>query len=268
MDERLRRYPIGIQNFEDLRNNGYVYVDKTELIYRLTNTNKVYFLSRPRRFGKSLLVSTLEAYFSGKKDLFNGLAMETLEKEWAVYPVLHIDFSVSKYMTAEALSAVINYQLLQWEKLYGREEGETTFSLRLKGIIQRAYTQTGKPVVILVDEYDAPMLDSNNNTELQIEIRDIMRDFFSPLKAQGQYIRFLFTDTRREKSVTELNQLFYPNLARMTSGEKGELRGTEYLICKQIIRDHDEFAGRRGCRINAEPGKEGGFTIYFTLPKK
>lgn len=96
--------------------------------------------------------------------------METLEKEWAVYPVLHIDFSVSKYMTAEALSAVINYQLLQWEKLYGREEGETTFSLRLKGIIQRAYTQTGKPVVILVDEYDAPMLDSNNNTELQIEI--------------------------------------------------------------------------------------------------
>ena len=192
MDERLRRYPIGIQNFEDLRNNGYVYVDKTELIYRLTNTNKVYFLSRPRRFGKSLLVSTLEAYFSGKKDLFNGLAMETLEKEWAVYPVLHIDFSVSKYMTAEALSAVINYQLLQWEKLYGREEGETTFSLRLKGIIQRAYTQTGKPVVILVDEYDAPMLDSNNNTELQIEIRDIMRDFFSPLKAQGQYIRFLF----------------------------------------------------------------------------
>ena len=154
MDERLRRYPIGIQNFEDLRNNGYVYVDKTELIYRLTNTNKVYFLSRPRRFGKSLLVSTLEAYFSGKKDLFNGLAMETLEKEWAVYPVLHIDFSVSKYMTAEALSAVINYQLLQWEKLYGREEGETTFSLRLKGIIQRAYTQTGKPVVILVDEYD------------------------------------------------------------------------------------------------------------------
>lgn len=98
MDERFRRYPIGIQNFEDLRNNGYVYVDKTELIYRLTNTNKVYFLSRPRRFGKSLLVSTLEAYFSGKKDLFDGLAMETLEKEWAVYPVLHIDFSVSKYI--------------------------------------------------------------------------------------------------------------------------------------------------------------------------
>ena len=192
MEENFRRYPIGIQNFEDLRNNDCVYVDKTELIYRLTHTNKVYFLSRPRRFGKSLLVSTLEAYFLGKKELFQGLAMETLEKDWTVYPVLHFDFSVSKYITADMLSAVINRQLLLWEKIYQREEGETTFSLRLKGIIQRAYTQTGKPVVILVDEYDAPMLDSNNNTELQIEIRDIMRDFFSPLKAQGQYIRFLF----------------------------------------------------------------------------
>ena len=105
MEENFRRYPIGIQNFEDLRNNDCVYVDKTELIYRLTHTNKVYFLSRPRRFGKSLLVSTLEAYFLGKKELFQGLAMETLEKDWTVYPVLHFDFSVSKYITADMLSA-------------------------------------------------------------------------------------------------------------------------------------------------------------------
>ena len=110
MEENFRRYPIGIQNFEDLRNNDCVYVDKTELIYRLTHTNKVYFLSRPRRFGKSLLVSTLEAYFLGKKELFQGLAMETLEKDWTVYPVLHFDFSVSKYITADMLSAVINRQ--------------------------------------------------------------------------------------------------------------------------------------------------------------
>ena len=101
MEENFRRYPIGIQNFEDLRNNDCVYVDKTELIYRLTHTNKVYFLSRPRRFGKSLLVSTLEAYFLGKKELFQGLAMETLEKDWTVYPVLHFDFSVSKYITGK-----------------------------------------------------------------------------------------------------------------------------------------------------------------------
>ena len=161
------------------------------MIYRLTHTNKVYFLSRPRRFGKSLLVSTLEAYFLGKKELFQGLAMETLEKDWTVYPVLHFDFSVSKYITADMLSAVINRQLLLWEKIYQREEGETTFSLRFEGIIRRAYKQTGKQVVVLIDEYDSPMLDSNHNDEVQKEIRNIMRDFFSPLKAQGQYLRFL-----------------------------------------------------------------------------
>ena len=126
-----------------------------------------------------------------KKELFQGLAMETLEKDWTVYPVLHFDFSVSKYITADMLSAVINRQLLLWEKIYQREEGETTFSLRFEGIIRRAYKQTGKQVVVLIDEYDSPMLDSNHNDEVQKEIRNIMRDFFSPLKAQGQYLRFL-----------------------------------------------------------------------------
>lgn len=188
----FRRYPIGIQDFEDLRNNNYIYVDKTALIYQLVNTNKIYFLSRPRRFGKSLLISTLEAYFLGKKELFNGLDMEQLEKDWTVYPVLHIDFSGSKYMEAESLRASINVQLLLWENIYGRQEGEDTFSLRLEGIIRRAYEQTGQQVVVLVDEYDAPMLDSNNNHELQHEIRGIMRDFFSPLKKSGKYLRFLF----------------------------------------------------------------------------
>ena len=188
----FRRYPIGIQDFEDLRNNDYIYVDKTALIYQRVNTNKIYFLSRPRRFGKSLLVSTLEAYFLGKKELFNGLDMEQLEKDWTVYPVLHIDFSGSKYMEAESLRASINVQLLLWENVYGRQEGEDTFSLRLEGIIRRAYEQTGQQVVVLVDEYDAPMLDSNNNHELQHEIRGIMRDFFSPLKKSGKYLRFLF----------------------------------------------------------------------------
>ena len=188
----FRRYPIGIQDFEQLRNNKYIYVDKTALIYQLVSTNTVYFLSRPRRFGKSLLISTLEAYFLGKKELFNGLDMEQLEKDWTVYPVLHIDFSGSKYMEAESLRASINVQLLLWENVYGRQEGEDTFSLRLEGIIRRAYEQTGQQVVVLVDEYDAPMLDSNNNHELQHEIRGIMRDFFSPLKKSGKYLRFLF----------------------------------------------------------------------------
>ena len=115
MEETFRRYPIGIQDFEQLRNNNYIYVDKTALVYQLANTNTVYFLSRPRRFGKSLLVSTLEAYFLGKKELFNGLAMEQLEQDWTVYPVLHIDFSGSKYMEAESLRASINVQLLLWK---------------------------------------------------------------------------------------------------------------------------------------------------------
>lgn len=187
-----RRYPIGIQDFEQLRNRECMYIDKTELIYRLVSSDTIYFLSRPRRFGKSLLVSTLEAYFLGKKELFKGLAMEQLEKDWTVYPVLHIDFSISKYMEARSLRSVINKRLSEWEEKYGRNEEEDTFSLRLSGVIQRAYEQTGKQVVILVDEYDSPMLDTNSNTELQAEIRGIMRDFFSPLKAQSKNLRLLF----------------------------------------------------------------------------
>ena len=192
MKETFRRYPIGIQNFGELRNNNYVYVDKTGLIYRLTHTNKVYFLRRPRRVGKSLLVSALEAYFLGKKELFKGLAMESLEKEWNTYPVLHVDFSGSKYNSVDNLKAAINKQLLLWERVYGREEGDTTFSLRFESVIHRAYEQTGQQVVVLIDEYDSPMLDSNNDYETQKEIRNIMRDFFSPLKKSDPYLRFVF----------------------------------------------------------------------------
>ncbi|EIC71885.1 hypothetical protein BSGG_5270, partial [Bacteroides sp. D2] len=139
MEGTFRRYPIGIQSFERLRNDNCVYIDKTELIYRLANSAKACFLSRPRRFGKSLLVSTLAAYFSGKKDLFKGLMMEQLEKDWTVYPVLHIDFSISKYMNAGMLRSAINNRLVEWERIYGCDTSEDTFSLRLKGIIKRAY---------------------------------------------------------------------------------------------------------------------------------
>ncbi len=191
MEEIFRRYPIGIQSFELLRKNNCVYVDKTEYIYRLANTNQMYFLSRPRRFGKSLLLSTLEAYFKGRRELFLGLAMEQLEKEWNVYPVLHMDFSVSKYATAKNLQSAINNQLAIWEEIYGTSPTEDTFSLRLEGVIRRAHEQSGKQVVFLVDEYDSPMLDTNEDTDLQKELRNIMRDFFSPLKKNGQYLRFL-----------------------------------------------------------------------------
>ena len=192
MKETFRRYPIGIQNFEDLRNNDCVYIDKTALIYHLTHTNKIYFLSRPRRFGKSLLVSTLETYFSGKKELFEGLAMEQLEKEWTVYPVLHIDFSRTKYTTIEDLQEQLNLYLSEWERTYGKNEEETSYAARLTGLLQRIYQQTGKQAVVLIDEYDAPLLDSNSDSALQGQLRTEMRKFFSPLKAQGQYLRFLF----------------------------------------------------------------------------
>ena len=187
-----RRYSIGIQNFEELRNRNCVYVDKTELVYKLANTDKVYFFSRPRRFGKSLLVSTLEAYFQGKKELFEGLAMERLEKEWESYPVLHVDFSLTKYTELFDLQEQLNLFLSRWEEIYGKQEGEESAAARLQGIILRAHAKTGKPVVVLIDEYDAPLLDSNSDTLLQQQLRNEMRKFFSPLKGLGQYLRFLF----------------------------------------------------------------------------
>lgn len=243
MLETFRRYPIGIQDFEQLRNNNCVYVDKTALVYQLANTFNVYFLSRPRRFGKSLLVSTLEAYFLGKKDLFQGLAMEQLEKDWTVYPVLHMDFSGSKYANADALRSSIDVQLYLWEKVYGSVEKENTFSLRLEGIIRRAYEQTGQQVVLLVDEYDSPMLDSNSNPELQREIRGIMRDFFSPLKKNGKYLRFLFLTGISKFSqmsiFSELNNL--QNISM--SDEYGSICGiTEQELLTQMKVDIERMA--------------------------
>lgn len=192
MELNARRYPIGIQNFEDLRNRNCVYVDKTELVYKLANTDKVYFFSRPRRFGKSLLVSTLEAYFQGKKELFKDLAIERWEKDWEVYPVLHVDFSLTKYTELFDLQEQLSLFLYRWEQLYGKNELEETPAARLQGIILRAYEKTGKQVVVLIDEYDAPLLDSNSDSLLQQQLRNEMRKFFSPLKGLGQYLRFLF----------------------------------------------------------------------------
>ena len=137
-----RIYPIGIQNFEKIRKDGYVYVDKTALIYQLVKSGSYYFLSRPRRFGKSLLISTLQAYFEGKKELFKGLAMETLEKEWVKRPILHLDLNIEKYDTRESLDNILEKTLAGWESLYGANPSERSFSLRFAGIIQRACEQT------------------------------------------------------------------------------------------------------------------------------
>ena len=190
MEENFRRYPIGIQNFEDLRNNDCVYVDKTELIYRLTHTNKVYFLSRPRRFGKSLLVSTLEAYFLGKKELFQGLAMETLEKDWTVHPVLHMDLNTEKYDTEASLENKLELTLKQWEAEYGHNPDEYSVATRFEGVIRRAAKKMGQKVVILIDEYDKPMLQAITNPELQTKFRNTLKAFYGALKSCDGSIHF------------------------------------------------------------------------------
>ena len=185
-------YPIGIQNFEDLRRNEFVYVDKTRHIYRLTSTGKYYFLSRPRRFGKSLLVSTMEAYFKGKKELFNGLAMEELEKDWVEYPVLHLDLNGSKYMNAGDLDDVLNMNLCRWEAEYGVSTIYRTPSVRFQAVIDTAYEKTGRQVVILIDEYDKPIVDNLGNPEVADDFKKTLQGFYSVLKAKDGQIRFGF----------------------------------------------------------------------------
>ena len=207
-----RRYPIGMQTFSELIERNCVYIDKTDLVYRLTHDfGKYCFLSRPRRFGKSLLVSTLEAYFEGRKELFKGLAMEQLETEWEVYPVLRLDLSRSRYTSVEELSSVLKDHLCHWEELYGASKEGQTFSSRFAGVIERAYKQTGKKVVVLVDEYDSALLDSNNLPELQEQLRNMIRAFYSPLKNADPYLQFVFltgiTKFSQTSIFSELNNL-------------------------------------------------------------
>lgn len=186
------KYPIGMQNFEKIRHEGYAYVDKTALIYSLAHNGSYYFLSRPRRFGKSLLMSTMAAYFSGKRELFKGLAIEQLEKEWTVYPVLHLDLNTDKYDHKEVLEQRLNLFLSEWEERYGRNVNEVTLSQRFEGIIKRIFQKEGNPVVILVDEYDKPLLQAIGNDELQSAYRNTLKAFYGTLKSQDRYIRFAF----------------------------------------------------------------------------
>lgn len=188
----LRKLPIGIQSFEKLRMEGFLYVDKTAFVYQLAESGLPYFLSRPRRFGKSLLLSTLEAYFQGKKELFEGLAMEQLEKDWIEYPVLHLDLNAEKYDSGVRLEGKLNEQLLNWEKRYGVEPGETSSSIRFMNVIRAAYEKTGQRVVVLVDEYDKPLLQTFHDTDLQDEFRRILTAFYTVLKSADPYIRFIF----------------------------------------------------------------------------
>ncbi|MFC1239051.1 ATP-binding protein [Treponema vincentii] len=198
----IRKLPIGVQSFKDLREKGFLYVDKTEYLFRLANNGKVYFLSRPRRFGKSLFLSTLAAYFLGQKELFKGLYLENAEEEqalqegrdaWQEYPILYLDFNMGNYGESDELDINLNDHLCKWEKQYGIESSEQTFALRFAGIIKRAYQQTGRQVVILVDEYDKPLLQTMGvNEALNEDYRNTLKAFYSVIKTCDQYIRFAF----------------------------------------------------------------------------
>lgn len=206
-----KKLPIGVQNFESLRKDGYYYIDKTAHVYQLVNGGRYYFLSRPRCFGKSLLLSTIEAYMLGKKELFEGLAIYELEKEWKSYPVLHLDLNSQKYDTPESLDNILNGALAYWESLYGANDSEKSLSLRFQGIIRRACEKTGQRVVILVDEYDKPMLQAIGNEELQDAFRNTLKAFYGCLKSMDGYIKLGFltgvTNFSHVSVFSDLNQL-------------------------------------------------------------
>ena len=196
-------YPVGIQTFSEILKNEYVYVDKTDLVWRLAHSSKYIFLSRPRRFGKSLLCSTLASYFRGEKELFEGLKIMDLEKDWENYPVIHLDLSTVKNQpSAERLESALVYNMEPYTDKLGRRDSEKFPGQVLKGLIQRSYEQTGKQVVVILDEYDAPLLDVLHEEEKLPEFRRVLQEFYQPLKAMEPMVKFCFIT-----GITKFSQL-------------------------------------------------------------
>ena len=248
---KLKRLPVGIQTFSEIRNLDMLYVDKTEYIWNMVHLSKYIFLSRPRRFGKSLLVSTLQAYFEGKRELFKGLAMERLEKEWVEYPVLRFDMSLGKHMEKEQLERYLGNRLAEYEGRYGITHPATDNNDRFTALIQAAYHKTGKQVVILIDEYDAPLLDVVHEDTMLPVLRNVMRNFYSPLKDCDPYLRFVFltgiTKFSQLSIFSELNNLknisMRPDYAGVCGITEEEMltQMTDYIddfaACQQITRE-------------------------------
>ena len=210
------RYPISIQTFATIRNGNYVYVDKTDLVYRLAQEH-VCFLSRPRRFGKSLLISTLDAYFSGRKELFQGLHMEALEVKWNVYPVFRIDFAKGRFDVEGELEKILKEYVSSWEAIYGKSDIYTTLSSRFQYVLEQAAAQTGHQAVILIDEYDKPLLDVLDK-DLEDENRSILKDFYGTFKAADASLRFvLLTGVTKFSQITVFSGFNQPNDISMDS---------------------------------------------------
>ena len=197
-----RRYPIGIQTFSRIRREGYVYVDKTDLVWQLTRYATFIFLSRPRRFGKSLLTSTLESYFLGERELFEGLKIMEIEQEWTQYPVMRFDLSGAKHLPPEMVKTELGLLLDPYEETYGANPKESTPGMRLSGLIDRAFSKTGKQVVVIIDEYDAPLLDVLHEDDVLKEMREVMQEFYQRLKKQEAKIKFCFIT-----GITKFSQL-------------------------------------------------------------
>lgn len=257
-------YPIGIQNFEKIRTEDYLYIDKTALAYQMIKTGSYYFLSRPRRFGKSLLISTLEAYFLGKKELFEGLAIEQLEKDWIEYPVLHLDLNARKYDNEEALLQELNKHLEKWEQEYDSPYSDRAPEERFYWVIQKAFEKTGQRVVILIDEYDKPMLQAIGNDGLQEAYRNTLKAFYGVLKSLDGYIRFalltgvtkfgkvsVFSDLNNLKDISmdrryieicgitedEIHENLGPELHQLA-----EIQGITYEeVCRELKERYDGY---------------------------
>ena len=263
--EQIRKLPIGIQTFDKLREGGFLYVDKTAMIYQIASTSTPYFLSRPRRFGKSLLISTFEAYFQGRKDLFQGLAIEQLETKWEEYPVLHLDLNARKYDAAADLTAMLNQYLEKWELLYGQEKKDRSPEERFAYVIEQACTLTGKQVVVLIDEYDKPLLQAVLDENLLDEYRKILKAFYGVLKSADRYLRFVFltgvTKFAQVSVFSDLNQLndismdraynalcgitqdeliktFGPEIQRLSENEELTLEETIFRLAKKYDGYH------------------------------
>lgn len=262
-------YPLGIQTFSEIRNRNMLYVDKTAYVYRLASSGKFFFLSRPRRFGKSLLVSTFQSYFEGKKELFKGLAIEQLEHEWNEYPVLHFDMSGGKHMNKEQLNRYLLYILKSNEERFGVNTDSTDPNIRLSNLINSIYHQTGKQVVVLIDEYDAPLLDVVHHEEYLGALRQIMRNFFSPLKLSEPYLRFVFitgiTKFSQLSIFSELNNIKNISMDEPYAGICGI---TKDELLTQMSNDIDMLAAKlsltREETINQLKENYDGY--HFTIP--
>ena len=275
-----RKLPIGIQSFEKIRNGNYLYVDKTELVYRLAVSEIPYFLSRPRRFGKSLLISTLDAYFQGRKELFQGLAIEKLEHDWLTYPVLHLDLNARKYETEADLEAILNQYLEMWEAVYGDEMKLRAPEERFFYVIRRAWEQTGRQVVVLIDEYDKPLLQAINNEPLLDAYRRTMKAFYGVLKSTDRYLRFVFltgvTKFAQVSVFSDLNQLNdisldynYATLCGITHKELAENFHPELEQLGQMqslsLDETFETMVKQYDGYHFHPNREGVFNPFSTL---